>query len=70
MAVYDKEGNGAVIQCAGDGSVRMLDGRTGAELATLEIDGAIEASPAVYDGMLVVGTSERNKNNIYGIRIE
>ena len=48
----------------------MLDGRTGAELATLEIDGAIEASPAVYDGMLVVGTSERNKNNIYGIRIE
>lgn len=70
VAVYDGDGNGAVIQCAGDGSIVMLDGRTGAELATLEIDGAIEASPAVYDGMLVVGTSERNKNNIYGIRIE
>ena len=70
VAVYDKEGRGAVIQCAGDGSVRMLDGLTGRELASLEIDGAIEASPAVYDGTLVIGTSERNKNNIYGIRIE
>ena len=70
VAVYDKEGNGAIIQCAGDGSIVMLDGVSGKELASLQIDGAIEASPAVYDGTLVIGTTERNKNNIYGIRIE
>ena len=70
VAVYDEAGNGAVIQCAGDGTVRMLDGLTGEEKAFLQIDGAIEASPAVYDGMMVVGTTEKNKNNIYGIRIE
>ena len=70
MAVYDESGNGAVIQCAGDGSIVMLDGRTGAELASLQLDGAIEASPAVYDGMLVIGTTEKGKNNIYGIQIQ
>ena len=70
VAVYDEEGNGAVIQCAGDGSILMLDGLTGKERASLQIDGAIEASPAVYDGMMVIGTTEKNKNNIYGIRIE
>ena len=69
VAVYDADGNGAIIQCAGDGSILMLDGLTGKELASLQLDGAIEASPAVYDGMMVIGTSERNKNNIYGIAI-
>ena len=69
VAVYDKEGNGAVIQCAGDGSIVMLDGITGKEKASLQLDGAIEASPAVYDSMMVIGTTEKNKNNIYGIRI-
>ena len=70
VAVYDEQGNGALIQCAGDGTVRMLDGLTGEEKAFLQIDGTIEASPAVYDGMMVIGTTEKNKNNIYGIRIE
>lgn len=69
VAVYDAEGNGAVIQCAGDGSVLMLDGETGEKKALLQIDGAIEASPAVYDGIMVIGTTEKNKNNIYGIYI-
>lgn len=70
VAVYDGEGNGALIQCTADGMVLMLDGLTGDEISALQIDGAIEACPAVYDGMMVVGTSERNKNNIYGIIIE
>ena len=69
VAVYDQDGNGAIIQCAGDGSILMLDGKTGEKRAALQIDGAIEASPAVYDGMMVIGTTEKNKNNIYGIRI-
>ena len=59
-----------MIQCAGDGSIVMLDGLNGKEKASLEIDGAIEASPAVYNNMMVIATTEKNKNNIYGIRIQ
>ena len=53
-----------------DGSIVMLDGLNGKEKARLQIDGAIEASPAVYNDMMVIGTTEKNKNNIYGIRIQ
>lgn len=70
VAVYSESGDGVIIQCCGDGTIRMLDGRTGRERAMLEIDGAIEASPAVYNNIMVIATSEKNKNNIYGIRIE
>ena len=70
VAVYDGDGNGAVIQCSGDGKILMVDGETGTEKASLQVEGAIEASPAVYDGMMVVGTTEKGKNNIYGIKIE
>ena len=70
VAVYDSDGNGAIIQCAGDGSIVMLDGLNGRETASLQIDGAVEASPAVYNNILVIGTTEKNKNNIYGIRIQ
>ena len=70
VAVYDENGNGAVIQCCGDGSVLLMDGETGEVRDTLQIDGTIEASPAVYDGMMVIGTTEKNKNNIYGIQIQ
>ncbi len=70
VAVYDENGDGVIIQCCGDGTILMLDGKTGDERDTLEIDGAIEASPAVYNNMMVIATSEKNKNNIYGIRIQ
>ena len=70
VAVYDEKGNGAIIQCAGDGSIVMLDGINGKEKANYQIDGTIEASPAVYNNILVIATTEKNKNNIYGIRIQ
>ena len=70
VAVYNESGEGVIIQCCGNGNVLMLDGRTGRERANLQLDGAIEASPAVYNNMMVIATSEKNKNNIYGIRIQ
>ena len=70
MAVYDETGNGSIIQCAGDGSVMLLDGLTGEVRNVLQLDGAIEASPAVYNSIMVISTSEKKKNNIYGIRIQ
>ena len=70
VAVYDENGQGAVIQCTGNGTVVMLDGLNGTEKATLQIDGTIEASPAVYNNIMVIATTEKNKNNIYGIHIQ
>ena len=70
VAVYNGSGEGVIIQCCGNGTVLMLDGKTGRERASLQLDGAIEASPAVYNNMMVIATSEKNKNNIYGIRIQ
>ena len=48
----------------------MLDGINGKEKANYHIDGVIEASPAVYNNIMVIATTEKNKNNIYGIRIQ
>ena len=69
VAVYDKEGNGWIIQCAEDGTILLLDGLTGAELSELQIEGKIKASPAVYNDMMVIGTTGKGTEYIYGIKI-
>ncbi len=57
VCVYDEEGNGRVLYCSCGGKMYFMNGITGEVLDTLEIsDGAIEASPAVYDNHIVVGT--------------
>ena len=69
VAVYDKEGNGWIIQCAEDGTIFLLDGRTGEEQAELQIEGKIKASPAVYNDIMVIGTTGKGTEFVYGIRI-
>ena len=39
-------------------------------LNTLEVEGTIEGSPAVYGNTLVIGTTGKNKSFIYGITLE
>ncbi len=70
VAVYDADGNGWIIQCAGDGSILLMDGLTGTVAGSLEVDGDIEASPAVYNDMMVIATTKKGANFIYGIRIQ
>lgn len=48
------------------GVLHLFDPNTGEDLSTLQLSQNIEASPAVYDNMLVVGTYARK---LYGIRI-
>ncbi|MBR6705841.1 MAG: PQQ-binding-like beta-propeller repeat protein [Clostridia bacterium] len=60
VAVYNKAGNGWIIACDGDGKVYILDGLTGYLNSDMQVDGAIEASPAVYNNMLVIGTCSKN----------
>ncbi|MDO4324399.1 MAG: PQQ-binding-like beta-propeller repeat protein, partial [Lachnospiraceae bacterium] len=54
VCVYDSAGKGKVIYCSCDGQMYLLDGRTGEVNDTLALsNGAIEASPAVYEDYAV-----------------
>lgn len=66
VAVYDDDGTGYVILGDSGGKLHFLDGSTGTELHTLKLNGNIEASPAVFNDILVLGT---RKEMIYGIKI-
>ncbi len=57
VCVYDEEGNGVVLYCSCGGKMFMLDGITGGVYDTFELsNGAIEASPAVFEDRVVIGT--------------
>ena len=70
VAVYDETGRGWVIQASEDGEILLLDGLTGKVIHQLSVEGKIEASPAVYNDMLVIGTTGKDTSFIYGIRIQ
>lgn len=67
VAVYDKKGDGYIILCDSDGNMHLLDGRTGELKDTINLGKNIEASPAVFENTIVVGT--RGKK-IYAITLE
>ncbi|MCL2821053.1 MAG: PQQ-binding-like beta-propeller repeat protein [Oscillospiraceae bacterium] len=74
--VYDDNGNGYIVFATAaftnndgeriGGFVHLIDGRTGERLGSVQLQGHVEASPVVYDNMIVIGTQEQM---IYGIRI-
>jgi outer membrane protein assembly factor BamB len=68
VAVYTKEGKSYIVNCDSRGNMMLYEGISGKLLDTISLSGAnVEASPAAYDDMLVVGTRGRT---IWGIRIE
>lgn len=67
VALYTQEGKGYIVTFDAAGRGYLLDGATGKVLDSLTMGGFVEASPAVYDNMLVVGT--RNKT-IQGLKIQ
>ena len=68
-AVYDKEGNGWIIQCAKDGTIILVDGLSGELVTSLTIEGEIVGSPAVYDNIMVFGTTGEDTSFIYAVSI-
>ncbi len=66
VAVYNDAGDGYILLGDTGGTLHFLDGSTGALLQTLPLNGNIEATPAIFNDTLVVGT--RNEK-IYGITI-
>lgn len=70
VAVYDKDGNGWIIQCAQDGNIYLLEGLTGRKTGSLNMEAEIIASPAVYNDTMVIGTTGKGTSFIYGIEIQ
>ena len=73
--VYDDNGKGYIVYCSASytqddkavgGFVTLLDGLTGEKLSTVEVKGHVEASPAVYNDIIVIGTRGQE---LYGIKI-
>ena len=67
--MYGEDGSGWILQCEQDGTVHLLDGGTGQEVSSLKVDGEIEASPAAYNNMVVIGTTGKGTAYIYGIEV-
>ncbi len=67
VAVYDESGKAYILQGDSVGTLHLLDGRTGKLLHKIELGANIEASPAVVDHTLVVGTRGMK---IFGIQLE
>ncbi|MBR2053573.1 MAG: PQQ-binding-like beta-propeller repeat protein, partial [Clostridia bacterium] len=69
VAVYNAAGQAWIIQADGEGTLYMLDGRTGRTLSTLQLNGKIEGSPAVYKDVLVIGTCSKDAQ-MYAIKLK
>jgi len=65
--VYTKEGKSYLIVCDSGGFMRLLEGTSGKQLDSIPLGANIEASPAVYENMIVVGTRGQK---IWGIRLK
>jgi outer membrane protein assembly factor BamB len=66
VAVYDANGKGYLIQCNKSGYLHLIDGQTGQVINEMSLGSNIEASPAVYNNMIVVGT---RGGLIYGVDV-
>ena len=66
VAVYSNDGNAYIVLCDSNGNATFVDGTTGTVLDTEYLGGLVEASPAVYNDMLVVGTRTKQ---ICGVKI-
>ena len=65
VALYTEDGHAYIFLANASGIARFIDGSTGEVLATLDLDETVEASPAVFGNMLVIGSRE----GVYGIKI-
>ena len=66
VALYTDEGEAYIILCDSVGNFSLLDGTTGETLSTMNLGSNIEASPAVFEDMVVIGT---RGGRICGIKV-
>ena len=66
VALYAEDGSAYLVQGDSQGTLHLLDARTGKLLSKIELGANIEASPAVFGNTIVVGTRGMQ---IFGIEI-
>ncbi len=66
VLVYNSDGSGYIVYCTYGNNMYLLDGENGEVLDSFNLLGGVEATPAVYEDMVVVGT---RKCLIWGIRL-
>jgi hypothetical protein len=67
VAVYTPSGKSYIVACDTNGTMFLLDGKTGAILNYITLGSNIEASPAVFGNIIVVGTRGQK---IYAVKID
>ena len=68
--MYSEGGESWIIQASNSGMLYLLRGTTGEVVSTLQLEGQITASPAVYNDTLVIGTTGKDAPRIYGISLK
>lgn len=66
VAIYDENGASKMVICDAGGYIYMLDPLTGETLQRINVGANVEASPVVFNDMLVVGTRGQE---VYGIKL-
>jgi outer membrane protein assembly factor BamB len=66
VAVYDEDGRGYIIHTELVRTMHLLEGLTGNVLDRIDLGGHVEASPAVFESTIVIGTRWQD---ILGIRL-
>jgi outer membrane protein assembly factor BamB len=64
-ALYTEDGHAYLFLANASGVARLIDGSTGEVLHALDLGQTVEASPAVYNNLVVIGSRE----GIYCIRV-
>ena len=67
VAVYNDNGKGYIVICDSVGNIKLIDGLCGTQLASVNIGSNVEASPAIFENTLVVGT---RGCKIYGVKLK
>ena len=57
VAVYNEDGTSFIVVGDDNGVLRLMDGFNGTTINTVNLEGPIQASPAVYGNRIVVGTT-------------
>ncbi|MCD7860835.1 MAG: PQQ-binding-like beta-propeller repeat protein [Oscillospiraceae bacterium] len=66
VLVYNSDGSGYVVYCNYANRLYLLDGLSGEVYDSFDLEGGVEASPAVYEDTVVIGT---RKCRIWGVKL-
>ena len=67
ISVTERDGTTYIIVCDNAGKMTLVNGVTGQGITSIDLGSPIEASPAIYEDIIVIGTTGQK---IFGIKIK